>query len=97
MRMRACAICKTVLFKFHLAKRCGASVDGNGVARDQEQGGPNPSTSLPDTPLIKLPRAELKLQLISPVAQSFLLRQNSNKVHDEPDCRASHPSFTVSW
>jgi len=50
MWMRACAICKTVLFSFTWPKRCGASVGGNGVASDQEWWGPRIRIlGLPDT------------------------------------------------
>ena len=49
MWMRACAICKIVLFKVPLAEKCGASVGENGVDRDQERGCPQSNVILPNT------------------------------------------------
>jgi len=44
---------------------------GMGRVETESREIPDPNSRLPDYPSIKLPRAELKLQLISSVAQSF--------------------------
>jgi len=54
-------------------------VGGNGAGRDQQQGGPQSKYQTARCLLIKLPRAELKLQLISSVAQSFFPLQNQKQ------------------